>query len=94
MQQPESSSAYCSCLTDNDCGAGGSATCDNLLGQQACANTGLPCANDAECEVSCTQVPYGSGTAGVCMTAVGGCGKDQGFTCQTLSSSLADCRLQ
>ncbi|MBI5511746.1 MAG: hypothetical protein HY903_23570 [Deltaproteobacteria bacterium] len=89
--RPESATAYCGCVSDSECTSGLSPTCDTYF-THTCMNSGMPCTTDAECGVACVQVPYGSGTAGVCETAVGGCGKNPGFTCNTLKASTAECR--
>ncbi len=57
----------------------------------SCVNTGWPCSNDAACAVSCVQFDYGSGTAGICLTDVGVCGKDAGYFCSDLRSGSASC---
>jgi hypothetical protein len=100
MVSAESADAYCGCVSDSDCVVGFSATCE--AGSmfmpcdytKCCSNSGLPCSTVADCDVTCEQVPYGEGTAGVCLTKIGACGKDQGSTCETIKTTPADCRLQ
>ena len=99
MVQAESATSYCSCTSDSECAGLGGATCsassmffDCGNYPKCCQNSGLPCSSDAQCELGCTMVPYGAGTAGLCLTKIGVCGKDQGYTCDMLKNTTADCR--
>lgn len=82
----ESQNAYCGCIDDTECSMGA-----DVCFFGSCLNTGWPCSNDAQCGVSCVQYNYGSGTAGICLTDVGVCGKDSGYFCNDLRSGDASC---
>ncbi len=78
---------FCECLSTSECGIGIS-----ICTQGACMGTGFSCTTNADCGAECIQEPGPDGRVyGMCRTRAHACGKQDGFTCNTLRSSPAAC---